>query len=108
MTNGRMRIPARLMRRGALMERSIGIAWKYECGLIESFLKDHTEWRGSPDVMYVYDRKLHDYVVDFHRSAVNSLMGWLQLSATGLHVLMQDYAFQLSGLVATGRLSCRS
>jgi hypothetical protein len=102
-----MHITARLLRRRALMDRSIRFVWKYEGGLIESFLRDHTEWRGSPDVVYAYDPKLHGYVVNFHLSAVNSLMGWFRLSATGMHGLMRDYALQILRWCSGGKTDGR-
>jgi hypothetical protein len=50
---------------------------KYDGGVIAGFLADWPAWNTSTDVVSHYDRKLHDYVVEFKPSAVSALIGWL-------------------------------
>jgi hypothetical protein len=68
---------------------------KYDGGVIAGFLADWPAWNTSTGVASRYDRKIHDYVVEFKPSAVSALIGWLQLSATSLSLRDRDYYLEM-------------
>src|SRR5262245_53777520 len=83
------------IRRRLPMALTVQFVRKYDGGVIAGFLADRPAWKTSTDVASQYDRKLHDYVVEFKPSAVSALIGWLQLSATCLSLRDRDYYLEM-------------
>jgi hypothetical protein len=52
--------------------------------MIVAFLKDHREWRGSPDLTRTFVKTQHDAVYMVEVSAIKAIATWLVNSATYL------------------------